>query len=186
LPQVHRPHFGARLQGAKAALENPALSSYIAELGREAEGYRERVIPGLSFSAYKAFDERGDRGLYESAYFERRRALVALALASWLWKRGADLEALENLIWAVCDEYSWALPAHLGGTSLDPACLPYGEAKADSKAPHPELLDLFSCETAFALSEICSILQGSLTPIVAERARREVERRVLIPFIARS
>ncbi len=162
-------------------LENPLLRDYVEELGRCAAAFHGKPVASLPFGSYRMFDESGDRRRFEEPYFERRRGLVATGLASWLFGRAEDIAALEDLIWAICDEYTWALPAHLEGTSLDIRCLPGG-----AEAVHPELLDLFSCETAFALAEICCLLEGRLTPIVAERARRELRRRVLVPFLARA
>ncbi len=156
-----------------AALANPALAGYREEIARSEEGQRASPVPGLPFSLFRRFDETGDRGAYEAPYFERRRRLVAAGLACWLWGALESVEHLENLIWAICGEHTWALPAHLEGASLDPARL------------DRECLDLFSCETAFALAEILSLVGDSLAPIVAARAREQVERRVLVPFLAR-
>jgi len=157
-----------------AALANPALAGYREEIAFSEEGQRAAPIPGLPFSLFRLFDETGDRGAYEAPYFERRRRLVAAGLACWLWNSPESVEHLENLIWAICGEHTWALPAHLEGASLDPARL------------DQECLDLFACETAFALAEILSLVGDSLAPIVAARARAEVEKRVLAPFLART
>jgi hypothetical protein len=187
-PSLGRPELGRGAGDpaiARSILAEGSLRPYLEELGLKAEEARAREVPSLPFSSFRLFDETGDRSAFEASYFERRRDLVALALAAWLWKRPADIAALEDEAWAICDEYSWALPAHLGGTSLDPAYLPFSDSASEARVSHPEFLDLFACETAFALAEILSLLEGSLTPIVAERARREVERRVLGPFLAR-
>ncbi|HWP68440.1 MAG TPA: heparinase II/III family protein, partial [Rectinemataceae bacterium] len=138
-------------------------------------------------SLYRTFDETGDRAAFEAPYFERRRRLVATGLAAWLWKKPEDIACLEDTIWAICNEYTWALPAHLEGGSLDPLALQRAGKKTGGGAlwPHREYLDLFACETGFALAEITTILEGSLAPIVTERARLELGKRVLKPFLAR-
>jgi len=170
------------LAGSREAAESlrgaacPATPrAYAEDAMREADALRERPVPAMPFSAWRLYDETGDRGRFEAPYFERRRGLVAAALGTWLRGEARDLQLLEDYAWAICDEYAWALPAHLEGSCLDPARLP----------EHPGLLDLFSCETAFALAEITSLLGPALTPIVAARARNEVERRVLGPFLDR-
>jgi hypothetical protein len=175
-------------EAIRRILEEPALASYLREVDEEARSARARSIAVLPFSAYRKFDDEGERRAFEELYFERRRALAALGLASWLWGRGEDLAALADLVWAICDEYAWALPAHLGGSSLDPGRLDGREpagARA-GEATHAETIDLFSAETGFALAEMTALLGGRLEPIVACRARREVERRVLRPFLARA
>ena len=155
------------------ALANPALAGYRGEIAFSEEGRRASPVPGLPFGLFRLFDETGDRGAYEAPYFERRRRLVAAGLASWLRGAPESIKHLEDIIWAICDEYTWALPAHFDGASLDPGSL------------DAECLDLFSCETAFALAEILSLAGDSLAPIVAARARAEVHKRVLAPFLAR-
>lgn len=156
-----------------AALANPAFAAYRREIAVLEEGQRAAPVPGLPFGLFRLFDETGDRGAYEGPYFERRRRLAAAGLASWLWGKPESIRHLEDLVWAICDEYTWALPAHFDGASLDPGSL-------DS-----ECLDLFACETAFALAELLSLVGDSLAPIVAARGRAQVEKRVLAPFLAR-
>jgi hypothetical protein len=155
-------------------LADTFLGSYLEGVERAASAFRVEPIPLLPFSLFSEFEKSGKRLGFEGPYFERRRRLVALALASWLWRRRADIAALEDAAWAVCDEYAWALPAHLVGEGLGPC------------VPPAECLDLFACETAFALAEILSILATELSPIVAGRMREETERRVLRPFLARA
>jgi hypothetical protein len=46
-----------------------------------------------------------------------------------------------------------------------------------------EQLDLFACETSFALSEITTLLEERLAPLVVYRARTECYRRILTPYL---
>jgi hypothetical protein len=158
----------------------------------------KRESPPLSWSLYKRFDTTGDRTAFENAYFERRRRLLILSISVWFWERSEDIAALEDCIWAMCDEYSWCLPAHMGGTSLLPPATvtdiaisdEFGELEisAPSSAWAEEggkiidnrtRLDLFACETGFALAECCAMLENLLASAVISRARSEVLRRVI-------
>ena len=150
-------------------LEDPLLRNYRNEVRHAADKCRATAVPALSLSLFRKFDEGGDRSGYEAVYFERRRRLVTLGLASWLWKRQEDIKALEDCVWAICDEFTWALPAHLGNIAW---------------TSRPTHLDLFACETGFALAEITAILEGVLCDEVIERAGREVHSRVLDSFSA--
>lgn len=178
LPRQRRAR--ALLAGAAAGngareriLGRECLRGYLAELRGEADRFLETPLPALTFGLFALFDRSGDRLAFEAPYFERRRRLTALALSAWLWPEGGYAPGLADAAWAVCDEYAWALPAHLGGSCLEPG------------APHRFHLDLFACETAFAFAEILALLDGALPPAVAERMRREAEERVLAPFLAR-
>jgi hypothetical protein len=144
---------------AKRVLGDPRLARLVGEVRSAADEARRRPIAALPASGREDFMRTGDRLLFERPYFERRRSLVALGLASWLWRGREDLAALERLFEAICLEERWALSAH------------------------SEDIDLFACETSFALAEISACLGPSLTPAIAQRARDEVERRVLGPFM---
>ncbi|MBD3942074.1 heparinase II/III family protein [Microbacterium sp. NEAU-LLC] len=127
-------------------------------------------IPALGFALYRRFDVDDDRMAFQNAYFDRRRRLYAAAIGALLSDEVPISEA-EDAIWAICDEYAWALPAHIPELSA-----PHPEV------PHDEIIDLFSAETAFFLAEIANLLEGRLHPLVRARIEREVERRVFTPF----
>ncbi|MFB7249392.1 heparinase II/III family protein [Microbacterium sp. NPDC056234] len=131
-------------------------------------------IPWWGFSDYVRFDVNGDRQEFEDLYFDRRRRLFAAAIGALLSDE-VPISATEDVIWAVCDEYAWALPAHIAQLS-----------SAHPDVPHDESIDLFAAETAFALTEIIALLGDRLHPLVVARVRREVERRVLTPFRERA
>ncbi|GHV42476.1 hypothetical protein AGMMS49546_21220 [Spirochaetia bacterium] len=163
----------------KNSLLKPALNFIAAEAGK----VREKLIPVLPWSAFKLFDTDGNRMVYEGLYFERRQRLTILALSSWLWEKPTDIAALEDCIWAICEEYSWCLPAHMGGTTLSPAAEDGSRKTSNDKVSNDTRLDLFACETGFALAECCAMLEGLLAPAVAARARGEVRRRVIQSYI---
>ena len=168
--------FKAFLEGKSKAdiLHNSLLSPFLQFIRTEAGRIREREIPVLPWSLFSLFDSCGNRLQYEEKYFDRRRRFTTLALASWLWEHPEDLRALEDCIWAICEEYTWCLPAHLGGASL----------RAESAEANRLVLDLFACETGFALAEGCAMLESVLAPAVRERAYTEVRRRVTANFLA--
>ncbi|MDP3179133.1 MAG: heparinase II/III family protein [Spirochaetaceae bacterium] len=159
------------------------------ELFAEAEEALRSPLLELSFHSYMRFFRDGDRAEYESAYFERRRRLELFALSALAIRGGASpsrgsspggpepyLRALEELVWAICGEYSWCLPAHVA----HPPRGPEGAGPSGPAAPPSDrFVDLFSAETAFALAEIIGLLGGELAPEAAERARREVLRRTV-------
>ncbi|GHV04260.1 hypothetical protein FACS189485_09280 [Spirochaetia bacterium] len=164
-----------REQIQKNTLLKPSLNFIAAERDR----FLKKDIPDLPWSRFKLFDTDGNRIEYETYYFERRQRLAVLALSSWLWEAPEDIAALEDCIWAICGEYTWCLPAHMGGTTLSPDSYG-GSPKAKDNDTR---LDLFACETGFALAECCAMLEDHLAPAVAARARGEVRRRVLHSYL---
>lgn len=165
---------------------DPAFAGMRRELEEKAADYRREPIRVIPFSLYRLFDTTGNRIRYEDAYFDRRGRLDTFAVRALLYHREQDVAALEDAIWAICDEYTWCLPAHLGGNSLrasDPTRAPDETGAVHTGVrPHDRIVDLFASETGFALSEITALLGEELSPLVAQRARGEVVRRVLRPY----
>ena len=72
----------------------------------------------LSYRNFRLFHETGSRLEYEREYMEHRKRLCAFTAAVLT---GKDLDcflpALCDTVFAICDEYTWALPAHLAADS---------------------------------------------------------------------
>lgn len=138
------------------------LSSLLQEVAATADD--ESPLPALGFSAYQEFFETGQRIGYERLYFQRRARLNALAVGA-LMHPESDVARLADVLWAICDEYTWALPAHIA-----------------QGWPPSQTLDLFAAETASALAEIVTGLGTRLDPLVTSRVRAEIDRRVFTPL----
>ncbi|MDR0374905.1 MAG: heparinase II/III-family protein [Treponema sp.] len=170
---------------AETIERNPRLEGFLAYLKKESGRFRHEAIPPLPYSLFVLFDSLGDRKQFEDPYFERRSRLMVYGLSSWLWKKPEDIAGLEDSIWAICDEYSWCLPAHMGGRSRSPAA---GAASSlgivtDARFDNALTIDLFACETGLALAECCAALEGALAPQVLERARNEAYRRLIKSYL---
>lgn len=160
----------ARLQALREA---PHLQGLVGEIHEEAVKAGREPLPELTFGEFHKFASVGTRRDYEKPYFERRGRLLALVLASLLEDTDAYMETLENVIWAICGEYAWAVPAHL------PSQL---EQARTARLPMWQVVDLFAAETAHALAETLYLLEDRLNPWVADRIREELERRVYQPL----
>lgn len=141
---------------------------YLSQLKNEYECYKNEPINELLYSDFVKTMETGNRLTYENKYFKRRRILRDFALVSWIYDDTIAIEKLENIMWAVCNEFTWVLPAHIGDSVFD------------------DTIDLFSAETAQTLAEIISLLKNRLSDIVVKRCIDEINRRVLIPFVNRT
>ncbi|WP_379151111.1 heparinase II/III family protein [Paenibacillus sp. sgz5001063] len=142
------------------------------ELVEEVRAYKDQLdkqpITALTYSTFKLFSEQGSRVEYESLYFARRLRLNTYALLVLIDERLEDVASLEDIIWAICDEYTWCVPAHLANRTGDQ--LRY-------------TIDLFAAETGWALSEIVELTKNKLAPEIIERVEREVTSRILEPFM---
>lgn len=160
----------------KAQLESFLSSKVYGELRAEAEKLLREPIASLPFSCYRLFDETGSRTEYEALYFAHRKRLCVFAGLAVTDGSKKYVDALCDIIWAICDEYTWCLPAHLGGDSLDKS------GKVAQTWPHEKMVDLFAAETAFSLSEIIYLCGEKLPDIVKERAIKNIKSRVLEPY----
>lgn len=147
------------------------INHYVEQIKEAATDYLTHPdIPNLPMIGYLDYLEKGQRFAFEQAYFARRRQLAVLALA-YLEERKPDiLNLLERVIWEVCNEYSWSLPAHLPIEGQH-----YGKAA-------PYWIDLFAAETGQTLAEIYELFGEDFSPLVQNRIISEIETRILKPF----
>ena len=137
-----------------------------------AEGWRGKPYPLLTAGMYASFIRTGSRRDCENPYFDRRRKLCASVLHMCL--TGADdfLPDVEDGLWLLCEETTWAISAHAGLNAAHPF--------PDDRGT---IVDLFAAQTAMILSFVAQLLGDKLHPDLYDRVRREVERRVLRPFM---
>ena len=127
-------------------------------------------IYALKYSDFRLFAVTGNRSVYEDAYFTRRQALNCSTLLSLIYPEEEKyIVRLMDEIYAICDEYTWCLPAHQTKLEINNNC-------------H---IDLFAAETGFALSEIYTLLGERLEGLIRDRIRVEIDRRIVIPFTAK-
>lgn len=149
---------------------HPFYADELAALKKEAEEYLVTPVPATPYTAYLRFREDGDRSSYEKPYFSRRRRLAVLALLTKLYGE-KYLPALLDVIWAVTEEFTWCVPAHL------PVAW-YNEKG------YRTTIDLFATETGALLAETDHILGDTLPALVRARIRTSVRERVMEPYMA--
>lgn len=142
-------------------------TDYCGEIRKEADALRGEQMPPVTEELFAIYENTGNRLKYESVYFLRRKYLAVFGLKGILDGEERDIRKLEEVIRDICGEECWALPAHVN-------------RKEDEN--WRIYIDLFAAETAQTLAEISGLLKGRLSAGVLETVRREVMRRVLIPF----
>jgi len=147
----------------------PYLQVYLAEVRRDA-ACAAGSVPDLPFSTFKEFWVDGDRLSHKRPYFTLRYQVLALALHALLDGTHAHRDATENYLWSTCDEFTWALPAHLPKPS------------AHDRRPADTAVDLFAAETAALLMEVVFLLGERLDPWVKALVSENVKCRVLSMF----
>ena len=144
--------------------ERREFDRYVDELWKywkeEGESFEIRALP---YSKWKLFWDTGDRGEYEHDYFARRYFIEHVLLLALIYPDDERfIDRLSDVIFAVCDEYTWCLPAHQGQRD-----------KNDNSR-----VDLFASETGFYLALADTLIGDRLDPLIRDRIRVEVKRRI--------
>lgn len=153
------------------------LQQMLSDIRAEAQRAQSTPLEPIPFNLFHLFETTGERLSFERVYFDRHRRLAALAMATALAQPDDEtdgyLVTLSDLIWEICNEYTWCLPAHL----------PVGiEAVKAYRVPPEQVVDLFAAHTAHALAETLSLLGRRLDPWLHYRVRSEIERRIFKPL----
>lgn len=147
------------------------IETYLQSIQKEAKAYvATATITPLPLDGYVSYLETGNRLVFETAYFARRRQLAILALAYMTTHEQETKKLLEQVIWEICNEYTWALPAHLP------------VEKNPFKQSSVWWIDLFAAETAQTLAEIMELMGAEFTLLTQNRIREEIDQRLFQPF----
>jgi len=150
-PQMHLPAWpGLNDPRAKAKAKQWAKRLGIWER------LTEKPISVVRRSHYRDYRRTGSRTLGEAALRGGAQTTEQAALALWLGHPAADLDYVQDLLWAWCETSSWVWPAHEGRT-----------------------IDLGSSHIARLLAEVLWMLDGQLEDEVKQRVGAEIERRAL-------
>lgn len=119
----------------------------------------------------------GNRDVYQSLSYEKRKALFTFLLAEVYENQGRFVDQILNGVWAICEESYWGVPAHLG----------QGHGGAGLPDVEDPYVDLFSAETACLLSWVDYIVGEKLEKIsrhIRPRIAGEIEKRLFTPAMS--
>lgn len=153
------------------------IANPLAEAVRQqARAVRGKPLPALPLADFLAFTQTGERAAYEEAIFARHERL-ALAGTAWLLDPGAEtLAELADMLWQICQEPSWSLPAHLYKSGSDPLAKPGAIGL---------FLDLVSTDTGATVAYLTHAAVDELPPALVDFIHFELQRRIFMPFLTR-
>lgn len=148
---------------------------HLVEMGEHA---LTNAFPPLPATLYLEYARNGNRSRFQKEYFLRRELLRALVVAECVEARGRFRDAAADALWAICEESTWCLPAHIGAQ------------KGGVGLPNVEepIVDLFAGETGVSVAWTLYLLGPELRRVSAripERASGELSRRILEPVFKR-
>lgn len=148
---------------------HPFYKKDVEDLVALGERLLEKPCETLLRSDYLRFVRDGNRSVYESIYFERRRRISCFSILTRLFGE-KYLDPLCDALWLVMDESTWVVPAHMGDMFSSPE-------------KREGFLDLFATETGALLAETYHILSDVLPTDVSERILTLVRKRVVEPYL---
>ena len=162
----------------RAAWERLAASPHGAAMRRAvmAAAHEEAKTPGVrlpSLTEFLAFRRTGDRRTWEGVADRTRVRAETFAMALCFTGEPVWADRTADALWSLCEMTGWVTPAHEHMPIPD---------------PQSPTVDLWSAMTAQEVAEALQIVAPALDridPRIARHVRREVERRVLDPFLAR-
>ncbi|MBQ9875435.1 MAG: hypothetical protein IJM30_13355 [Thermoguttaceae bacterium] len=161
------PNYGART-APRELWDKLAANPSAKNIVKSAEDFLDQPLPDMPESLYKEFLENGNRDNYQRVFGALTRRIDHLTLAEMFENKGRFLDALDKAILYFCDQPSWLLPAHDKG----------GEVY-DGKAIYS---DLGATLAAGNLAITINLLEDKLPAETVERAKSEIERRILAPY----
>ena len=153
--------------------QDPYYIPLIDAIKNEYEKTKGKTTADLDFSSFNLFFETGNRSVYEERYYERRKRLTWSAILYLLYEKQEYLDELCNMIWLICGEITWVLPAHL-------------HIENNKAGDYRTYIDLFAAETGFYLSEVNYLLKGILPEKVSQMIECQVKERILDSYENRS
>jgi hypothetical protein len=146
------------------------------------------TIPQTTYTLYRQFEHTGVRDHYQAVYFAKRSKLTR-AVLEMIMGDDSYRDAIQDLLWSICEETSWVLPAHEEQGPLywdiDPPIVrtrPLGAHTVLTR--EPDAIDLFAAETGAQLAEAIYFLGERLAPEVRQRVRQEVQRHIFEPYLS--
>jgi len=148
-------------------LKSNAAKTLIEDVLKKADAALQEEYIALKISDYMMFVETGDRSVFEKEYFKRRNNCSYISIAYWLTGKEIYRQALIDLIFYICDEYTWCVPAH-ANLQEEPSI----EAVVGTT-------DLFQAETGRLLTDIAAMVGEKLPYYVNDRIKYEIRRRII-------
>ncbi len=155
------PRFWAQVK------DNPDYKDALDSIWRDYNDFCIGEIETTKFSKFRLFKDVGDRMSYQEVFFKRQHRMYTMAFMCLIYPENEKyLELLQDTIWEICDQYVWALPAHIENIEVNNNCE----------------LDLDATTMAMALAIIKTVLGDRLHPLIKSRIDCEIDRRVIKPF----
>ena len=140
----------------------------VEKIVKKAEDLMTKDIPLLPASLYREYVTTGNRSNYEELFFLRRDMAVAFAIAEAYENKGRFTEKLMDVVWAIMEESTWLLPAHLY-CSPNYADASLGPVFGDNSLHGLALFSATTCGTLATVYHLCRDKLDAIEPIITKK-----------------
>lgn len=135
--------------------------------------------PHIPATAYLDFKRSGERYRMEKFWTDGLTVIKKLVLAEILQGEGKYIDAIANGSWAVCEQSTWVLSAHL----------PSQKGGAGIPNINDPIIDLGSGEVSSSLAWVYYFFKDDfekISPFLKARIPYEINRRIISPYTSRN
>lgn len=165
------PKYADKEQWSKI-INNPILARSFSGYEDFLNKQLEEPLTLVPASLYLNFRRTGSRSPHDNIISNRRSKLTSLVIGECIERKGRFMDAIMDVMWAICEESSWVIPAHSRTTLPE-----YTDIK---------WIDLVSAETGRVLAEAIYMIGEKLDehdPMICQRAVYEINRRCWEPYM---
>jgi len=152
---------------------------------KNAEAYLKEEIPLIPLSLFRDKYLTGNRSRYEEKHHHRRTMVLYMTMAELYEGKGRFIEKILDVVWAIMEESSWVIPAHMGNSlTLPNSSVP--EIYDERAMPGLDLYSASCCATLATVKYFLGDKFDEISPVICKKIDHLIYLRGLRPFLSGS
>ena len=148
-----------------------------------AENYLKEEIKPIPLSLFRDKSLTGNRSRYESVHHHRRDMVIYMTMAEVMEGKGRFVEKILDVVWAIMEESSWVIPAHMANSlTLPNSGVP--EIIDERAMPGLDLYSANCCATLAIAKYFLGDKFDEISPIIGKKIDHLIYLRGLRPFLS--
>lgn len=150
---------------------------------KKAEKYLAKEIVHLPLSLFRDKFVTGSRSRFEDLYRDRRYSLLYMTLAEVHEGQGRFVEKIADMVWAIMEESSWVIPAHIYTSLTDPTTT-VPEIYDEIAMPGLDLYGANCCEILSLVKYFLGDKLDEISPVICKKMNHLIYLRGFRPFLS--
>ena len=150
---------------------------------KRAEEYLAEELTPIPLSLFRDKFVTGSRSRYEAKHHRRRDMAIYMTLAEVYEGKGRFVEKILDVIWAIMEESSWVIPAHMvNSLTLPNSSVP--EIIDERAMPGLDLYSANCCATLATVKYLLGDKLDAISPVIGKKIDHLIYLRGLRPFLS--